>query len=76
MTDPLTPSSVLERMAQALSESDGVSSDLSSSLDAIALFVHACFVSLDFKLVGLSEDDSPCMSPPPSPPCRQPANRP
>ncbi|KAK1755604.1 PI31 proteasome regulator N-terminal-domain-containing protein [Echria macrotheca] len=59
MSAPLSPESILGQMAQALPthEPDDTTSDLSSSLDAIALFVHACMVNLEYKLVGLNEDD-------------------
>lgn len=58
MAAPLTPASILDGMAAALPThpKDDTTSDLSSSLDAIALFTHACFVSLGFRLLGFSED--------------------
>ncbi|KAK5661170.1 hypothetical protein OQA88_11061 [Cercophora sp. LCS_1] len=59
MAGPLSPNSVTERMIEALPthEKDDPTSDISSSLDAVALFVHACMASLEFKLIGLKEDD-------------------
>lgn len=57
--NPLSPASIVARMAEALPthDKDDTTSDLSSSLDAIALFTHACMATLDFKLVSLDEDD-------------------
>ncbi|KAK3352710.1 PI31 proteasome regulator N-terminal-domain-containing protein [Lasiosphaeria hispida] len=54
----LSSASILERMADALPthEQGDTTSDLSSSLDAVALFTHACMASLDFKLLGFSEE--------------------
>ncbi|SPQ25450.1 d2c28030-a8b5-4055-99a4-69b6d4a29c2e [Thermothielavioides terrestris] len=57
-SDPLAPAAVLEGMASALpthEPGDGTS-DLSSSLDCIALFVHACMINLGFRLLGFDED--------------------
>lgn len=58
--NPLSAASVIEQMAEALPthEKDDTTSDLSSSLDAVALFVHACMASLEFKLLGFSEDQN------------------
>jgi hypothetical protein len=77
MTNPLSPEAILQAMADALPthpEGD-TSSDLSSSYEALALFVHACMINLGFRLVGFNEDQkigpSPCLplaitpSPPP-----------
>ena len=57
-TDPLSPTAVLEAAANALPthEKDDTTSDLSSSLDCISLFVHACMVNLGFRLLGFNED--------------------
>lgn len=57
-SDPLGPAAVLEGMAKALPthDKDDTSSDLSSSLDCIALFSHACMVNLGFRLLGFNED--------------------
>ncbi|KAL2121251.1 hypothetical protein VTJ04DRAFT_5278 [Mycothermus thermophilus] len=57
-TDPLSPSAVLETAAKALPthEKDDTTSDVSSSLDAIALFVHACMLNLGFRLLGFDEE--------------------
>ena len=71
-SDPLNSAAVLEGMANALPthEKDDTTSDLSSSLDCIALFVHACMVNLGFRLLGFNEDNkngslplcrSPCL---------------
>ncbi|KAK3898957.1 PI31 proteasome regulator N-terminal-domain-containing protein, partial [Staphylotrichum tortipilum] len=56
--DPLSPAAVLEGMADALPthEQGDTTSDLSSSLDCVALFVHACMVNLGFRLLGFNED--------------------
>jgi hypothetical protein len=58
LTDPLGPAAVLQAMADALPTHDkgDTTSDLSSSLDCVALFVHACMVSLGFRLLGFNED--------------------
>lgn len=57
-TNPLSPRSILEHMAAALPTHavDDPSSDISSSYEALALFAHACMVSLGFRLLGFSED--------------------
>ncbi|KXX77263.1 hypothetical protein MMYC01_204925 [Madurella mycetomatis] len=57
-SDPLGPAAVLEGMAEALPthDKDDTSSDLSSSLDCIALFAHACMTNLGFRLLGFNED--------------------
>ena len=56
--NPLSPAAALAKMAEALPthEKDDTSSDLSSSLDAISLFTHACMVGLGFRLLGFEED--------------------
>ncbi|KAK4126435.1 hypothetical protein N657DRAFT_688965 [Parathielavia appendiculata] len=56
--DPLGPPAVLEAMANALPthEKDDTTSDMSSSLDCVALFVHACMINLGFRLLGFNED--------------------
>lgn len=45
-------------MTNALSthEPNDTTSDLSSSHEALALFTHACMVSLGFRLLGFDED--------------------
>ncbi|KAH7035748.1 PI31 proteasome regulator N-terminal-domain-containing protein [Microdochium trichocladiopsis] len=55
---PLSPSAVLRAMAEALSthQHGDTTSDLSSSHEALALFVHACMTSLGFRLLGFDED--------------------
>ncbi|KAI1163716.1 PI31 proteasome regulator N-terminal-domain-containing protein [Nemania serpens] len=57
-TNPLSSSAVLQSMADALSthEPNDTTSDLSSSHEALALFTHACMVSLGFRLLGFDED--------------------
>ncbi|KAL2267285.1 hypothetical protein VTJ83DRAFT_4562 [Remersonia thermophila] len=57
-TDPLSPPAILETAAEALPthKKDDTTSDVSSSLDAIALFVHACMVNLGFRLLGFDEE--------------------
>lgn len=56
--NPLAPASVVKEMADALPthEKDDNTSDCSSSIDAIALFAHACMVLLGFRLLGFNED--------------------
>jgi hypothetical protein len=58
-SDPLSSAAVLKGMANALPthEKEDTTSDLSSSLDCIALFVHACMVNLGFRLLGFNEDN-------------------
>ncbi|KAK0702024.1 PI31 proteasome regulator N-terminal-domain-containing protein [Lasiosphaeria miniovina] len=57
-SNPLSPAAALERMAEALPThgKDDTTSDLSSSLDAISLFTHACMISLGFRLLGFDEE--------------------
>ena len=61
--NPLSPARIIERMAEALPthDKDDTTSDLSSSLDVVALCIHASMTSLDFKLISLNEDDKTCM---------------
>ncbi|ORY58178.1 PI31 proteasome regulator N-terminal-domain-containing protein [Pseudomassariella vexata] len=57
-SNPLSPSVILQGMADALSpklDGDNTSS-LSSSHEALALFTHACMVSLGFRLLGFDEE--------------------
>lgn len=56
--EPLGPAAVLQSMANALPihQRDDATSDMSTSLDVIALLVHACMVNLGFKLVGFNND--------------------
>ncbi|KAL7629004.1 hypothetical protein AAE478_000522 [Parahypoxylon ruwenzoriense] len=57
-TNPLSPSAIIQQMADALPTHpprDGTS-DLSGSHEALALFTHACMVSLGFRLLGFDED--------------------
>ena len=57
-SDPLGPAAVLEAAANALPthEKDDTTSDLSSSLDCVALMVHACMLNLGFRLLGFDEN--------------------
>lgn len=61
MAPPLSPAALLDGMAAALPThaKDDTTSDLSSSLDAVALFVHAAMTSVGFRLIGFSEDSKP-----------------
>ncbi|KAK6853200.1 PI31 proteasome regulator [Apiospora arundinis] len=64
-TNPLSPSTLLQGMAEALpTRAQGdTTSYLSSSHDALALFVHACMASLGFRLMGFDEsktDEAKC----------------
>ncbi|KAK4144534.1 PI31 proteasome regulator N-terminal-domain-containing protein [Dichotomopilus funicola] len=57
-SEPLGPAMVLQGVADALpthAEGD-TTSHLSSSLDCVAIFVHACLVNLGFRLLGFHED--------------------
>lgn len=57
-TDPLSPQSILQSMADALPthDKDDTTSDMSSSAEAIALFAHACMHNLGFRLLGFNEE--------------------
>jgi hypothetical protein len=57
-SNPLTSTAVVSAMADALPthKPDDVLSDLTSSLEAIALLAHACMINVGFRLVGLRED--------------------
>ncbi|KAL1868215.1 hypothetical protein VTK73DRAFT_3808 [Phialemonium thermophilum] len=57
-SNPLSPLAISKEMADALPTHDAQdpTSDLSSSLEAIALFAHACMKSLGFRLVGFDEE--------------------
>jgi hypothetical protein len=68
-SNPLSPAAVLDAMANALPthEKDDTTSDMSSSLDCVALFVHACMVNLGFRLLGFNEDQKIGMQPSLSP---------
>jgi hypothetical protein len=56
--DPLRVDSILKRMADALPThaKDDMTSDLSSSYEAISLFCHGCMVAIGFRLLGFGED--------------------
>jgi hypothetical protein len=68
-SNPLNPAAVLDAMANALPthEKDDTTSDMSSSLDCVALFVHACMINLGFRLLGFNEDQK--IGAQPSTPC-------
>jgi hypothetical protein len=55
--DPLSPSTIISKMAEALptQTTEDTTSALSSSYEALALFAHACMKSLSFRLLGFSE---------------------
>jgi hypothetical protein len=57
-SNPLSPESILQHMADALPthQKDDTSSDMSSSYEAIGLFAHACMVAVGFRLLGFGED--------------------
>jgi hypothetical protein len=57
-SNPLSPSALLQGMAEALPThpQGSTNSDLSSSYEALALFAHACMASLSFRLLGFDED--------------------
>lgn len=65
--DPLSIESILKHMADALPthEKGDTSSDFSSSYEAIALFSHACMISVGFRLLGFGEGQKIGMLPPP-----------
>jgi hypothetical protein len=56
-SNPLSTESILKHMADALPThaKDDTNSDLSSSYEAIALFVHACMTAVGFRLIGYDE---------------------
>jgi hypothetical protein len=55
---PLDPATILKEMADGLPThaKEDTTSDVSSSLEAIALFTHGCMVALGFRLLGFNED--------------------
>ncbi|KAI0132651.1 PI31 proteasome regulator N-terminal-domain-containing protein [Xylariales sp. AK1849] len=59
-TNPLNPPTILQGMADALPThpQGDTTSDLSSSHEALALFTHACMISLGFRLLGFDEDQT------------------
>lgn len=67
--DPLSAAAILQAMADAISthQQGDTTSDLSSSHEAIALFVHACMVSLGFRLLGFDQDKPEGLLPPVAP---------
>ncbi|EQB46893.1 PI31 proteasome regulator [Colletotrichum gloeosporioides Cg-14] len=58
MTNPLTPQSVLQLMADALPThpQNDTTSDLSSSYELPSLLAHACMAALKFRLLGFDEE--------------------
>lgn len=56
--NPLGADSILSLMADALPthEKGDNSSDMSSSIEAVALFSHACMIAVGFRLRGYSEE--------------------
>jgi hypothetical protein len=56
-SNPLSASALLQGMADALptKSSSDTTSSLSGSHESLALFAHACMVSLGFKLLGFDE---------------------
>ena len=67
--DPLRPEAVLQAMADALPtpEPGDTTPALSSSYEALALFVHACMTNLGFRLLGFDEDKPIGTAPSPPP---------
>ena len=58
MTDPLSSSNVLRILKSVAKHQSQVHDTIKSPIQALALFTHSCMLALDFRLVGLSEDDS------------------
>ncbi|PWW77768.1 hypothetical protein C7212DRAFT_362588 [Tuber magnatum] len=55
---PFSPPTVLNIVKASLSQGPGTAPPLKSPYDAVAIFIHACMLSVGFRLVGLSEDDN------------------
>lgn len=57
-SNPLAPASILKQLADALPthEAEDPTSDLSSSLESIALFTHGCMAALNFRLLGFDDE--------------------
>lgn len=60
--NPLSPSNLLRLVEVSIGKVPSSSADvqpqtLRNPYDAIATFVHACMLSVGFRLVGLDEDD-------------------
>lgn len=55
--NPLSTESILKHMADAIpTHTKGdTGSDVSSSLDAISLFTHACMTAVGFRILGFGE---------------------
>ncbi|KAG9247685.1 PI31 proteasome regulator N-terminal-domain-containing protein [Calycina marina] len=58
MANPLSAEGLLKAMAASLPThpKDDTSSIFSSSYEAVALFTHACMISVGFRLLGFGED--------------------
>lgn len=52
---PLSAISLSRSMCSSLSSQAGP--QLKNPFDAVALLVHACMLAIDFRLIGLGEDD-------------------
>jgi len=52
---PFNPPNILRLIAESLPSDE--QPQLKNPQDAIAIFTHACMLSVGFRLVGLSEDD-------------------
>ncbi len=68
--DPLGPEAILRAMTEALptQQKDDTTSVISSSYEALGLFVHACMTNLGFRLLGFDEDKKIGMGLPPTVP--------
>ncbi len=58
VNSPVGAGAILQAMADALPtpEDGDTTSALSSSYEALGLFVHACMANLGFRLLGFDED--------------------
>jgi len=55
---PFSPPTVLNIVKASLPQGLEAAPPLKSPYDAVAIFTHACMLSVGFRLVGLSEDDN------------------
>jgi len=55
---PFSPPTVLNIVKASLPQGPEAAPPLKSPYDAVAIFTHACMLSVGFRLVGLSEDDN------------------
>ncbi|KAI5846042.1 PI31 proteasome regulator N-terminal-domain-containing protein [Tricharina praecox] len=53
--NPFSPSTILRLISESLPSDE--QPQLKNPQDAIAIFIHACMLTVGFRLVGLSEDD-------------------